>query len=301
MDGMWAVVNEPGGTAFPLAHPRGSTPAGKTGTAQVVGRDSGPARTAKGKYEDHAWFIGLRARCRTRRWSSSSSSRTAATASLGRGAARQAALRAALRQEDPSRDAAARSPPACVRAAERPMITRVLSARSRFDPIVLGSALALSALGILFVASATAGGKLAGLAARQGIWVAVGIGLMLRGGPLRLPRRCSRSPSRSTARASCRSSTCSSSASGSPTSSPGSGSAASSSSRPSSPRSRRRSCSPISSRTRTTGGCARGAFVKLAAIVGVPFLLVVLQPDLGPRPDVSAAARRRALLRRPAR
>ncbi len=59
------------------------------------------------------------------------------------------------------------------------MISRVLSARSRFDPIVLGSALLLSALGILFVASATAGGKLAGLAARQGLWVAVGLGLML--------------------------------------------------------------------------------------------------------------------------
>ncbi len=43
------------------------------------------------------------------------------------------------------------------------------------------------------------------------------------------------------------------------------------------------------------------AFVKLAAIVGVPFLLVFLQPDLGPRGDVPAAARRRALLRRPAR
>ena len=59
------------------------------------------------------------------------------------------------------------------------MISRVLSARSRFDPIVLGSALSLSALGILFVASATAGGKLAGLATRQGIWVGAGIGLML--------------------------------------------------------------------------------------------------------------------------
>ena len=56
------------------------------------------------------------------------------------------------------------------------MITRVL--RSRIDPIVLGSAVLLSALGILFVSSATTGGKLAGLATRQGIWVAVGIGLM---------------------------------------------------------------------------------------------------------------------------
>ncbi|MGH9368636.1 MAG: rod shape-determining protein RodA [Thermoanaerobaculia bacterium] len=59
------------------------------------------------------------------------------------------------------------------------MISRVLSARTRFDPIVLGSALSLSLLGILFVASAAAGGRLSGLAARQGMWVAVGVGLML--------------------------------------------------------------------------------------------------------------------------
>jgi rod shape determining protein RodA len=59
------------------------------------------------------------------------------------------------------------------------MISRVLSARSRFDPIVLGSALTLSVLGVLFVASATAGGNSPDLATRQGIWVAVGVGLML--------------------------------------------------------------------------------------------------------------------------
>ena len=58
------------------------------------------------------------------------------------------------------------------------MISRVLSSRSRLDPIVLGSALALSALGVLFVASATAGGRLAGLAGRQGMWIAVGVALL---------------------------------------------------------------------------------------------------------------------------
>jgi penicillin-binding protein 2 len=55
-DGMWAVMNEPGGTAF-LSRPPSVSAGGKTGTAQVVGRESG--LTAKGKYEDHAWFIGF--------------------------------------------------------------------------------------------------------------------------------------------------------------------------------------------------------------------------------------------------
>jgi membrane peptidoglycan carboxypeptidase len=55
-DGMWAVLNEPGGTAY-LSRPPSVSAGGKTGTAQVVGRESG--LTAKGKYEDHAWFIGF--------------------------------------------------------------------------------------------------------------------------------------------------------------------------------------------------------------------------------------------------
>ena len=55
-DGMWAVLNEPGGTAF-LSRPPSVKAGGKTGTAQVVGRESG--LTAKGEYEDHAWFIGF--------------------------------------------------------------------------------------------------------------------------------------------------------------------------------------------------------------------------------------------------
>jgi penicillin-binding protein 2 len=55
-NGMWAVMNEPGGTAF-LSRVSAVDAGGKTGTAQVVGRESG--LTAKGKYEDHAWFIGF--------------------------------------------------------------------------------------------------------------------------------------------------------------------------------------------------------------------------------------------------
>lgn len=58
-DGMWAVVNEAGGTAY------GSRVAnfemgGKTGTAQVVGRETNTRGAADpGKYHDHAWFAGF--------------------------------------------------------------------------------------------------------------------------------------------------------------------------------------------------------------------------------------------------
>ncbi|HTO86440.1 MAG TPA: penicillin-binding protein 2 [Thermoanaerobaculia bacterium] len=55
-NGMWAVLNEPGGTAY-LSRVSSVDAGGKTGTAQVVGRESGLA--AKGKYEDHAWFMGF--------------------------------------------------------------------------------------------------------------------------------------------------------------------------------------------------------------------------------------------------
>ena len=55
-NGMWAVMNEPGGTAFG-SRVRGVEAGGKTGTAQVIGKDSGLA--AKGQYQDHAWFIGF--------------------------------------------------------------------------------------------------------------------------------------------------------------------------------------------------------------------------------------------------
>jgi penicillin-binding protein 2 len=57
--GMWAVLNEPGGTAFG-SHLAGIEAGGKTGTAQVIGKEStikaGADRT---KLNDHAWFIGF--------------------------------------------------------------------------------------------------------------------------------------------------------------------------------------------------------------------------------------------------
>ncbi|HKD11072.1 MAG TPA: rod shape-determining protein RodA [Thermoanaerobaculia bacterium] len=58
------------------------------------------------------------------------------------------------------------------------MISRVLPVPRRLDLIVLLSTLALAALGILFVASATSVGRLHGLAARQAIWVGVGLALL---------------------------------------------------------------------------------------------------------------------------
>ena len=58
-DGMWAVVNEPGGTAFSSRVP-GLDMGGKTGTAQVIGREAVVrAGAEKKKLEDHAWFTGF--------------------------------------------------------------------------------------------------------------------------------------------------------------------------------------------------------------------------------------------------
>jgi len=59
------------------------------------------------------------------------------------------------------------------------MISRVLPVPRRLDLVVLASAVSLSILGILFVASTTSGGKLSGLAGRQALWVAIGIGAMV--------------------------------------------------------------------------------------------------------------------------
>ncbi len=58
-DGMWAVVNEPGGTAYGSRVP-GVEMGGKTGTAQVVGRETTvKAGADRSKLQDHAWFAGF--------------------------------------------------------------------------------------------------------------------------------------------------------------------------------------------------------------------------------------------------
>jgi rod shape determining protein RodA len=59
------------------------------------------------------------------------------------------------------------------------VISRVLPVPRRLDLVVLCSALALAILGVLFVSSTTAGGRLSGLAARQALWVAIGIAAMV--------------------------------------------------------------------------------------------------------------------------
>jgi len=62
-EGMYAVANKPGGTAY--YHLRGVpwTIAGKTGTAQVVGmaqddEEEGDKTPALNRHKDHAWFMG---------------------------------------------------------------------------------------------------------------------------------------------------------------------------------------------------------------------------------------------------
>ena len=58
-NGMWAVVNEPGGTAFG-SRAQGIEMGGKTGTAQVVGHDTTiKAGADKSKLDTHAWFAGF--------------------------------------------------------------------------------------------------------------------------------------------------------------------------------------------------------------------------------------------------
>ncbi|HEX7253209.1 MAG TPA: penicillin-binding protein 2 [Thermoanaerobaculia bacterium] len=59
INGMWAVMNEPGGTAFASRVP-GVEAGGKTGTVQVIGRETTiRAGAERKKLEDHAWFAGF--------------------------------------------------------------------------------------------------------------------------------------------------------------------------------------------------------------------------------------------------
>ena len=56
---MWAVVNEAGGTAYG-SRVAGVEMGGKTGTAQVVGKETTVRAGAdKSKLQDHAWFAGF--------------------------------------------------------------------------------------------------------------------------------------------------------------------------------------------------------------------------------------------------
>ena len=59
-EGMWAVVNEPGGTAYGSARVPGAEMAGKTGTVQVIAQaQRTEARALPFKYRDHAWFTSF--------------------------------------------------------------------------------------------------------------------------------------------------------------------------------------------------------------------------------------------------
>lgn len=59
-DGLWAVVNEPGGTAYGSARLPGIEIAGKSGTVQVIGYSQRmDAHALPFKYRDHAWFTSF--------------------------------------------------------------------------------------------------------------------------------------------------------------------------------------------------------------------------------------------------
>jgi penicillin-binding protein 2 len=59
-EGLWAVVNEPGGTAYNSARVDGANIAGKTGTVQVIAQASRTdAKALPFKYRDHAWFTSF--------------------------------------------------------------------------------------------------------------------------------------------------------------------------------------------------------------------------------------------------
>src|SRR5687768_8802779 len=58
--GLWAVVNEPGGTAYWRARVPGAEMAGKTGTVQVIAQSARTeAKALPFKFRDHAWFTSF--------------------------------------------------------------------------------------------------------------------------------------------------------------------------------------------------------------------------------------------------
>jgi penicillin-binding protein 2 len=59
-EGMWEVVNEPGGTAYNSARVPGAEIAGKTGTVQVIAQAARTdAKSLPFKFRDHAWFTSF--------------------------------------------------------------------------------------------------------------------------------------------------------------------------------------------------------------------------------------------------
>lgn len=59
-EGLWAVVNEPGGTAYYSARVPGAEMAGKTGTVQVIAQATRTeAKALPFKFRDHAWFTSF--------------------------------------------------------------------------------------------------------------------------------------------------------------------------------------------------------------------------------------------------
>ena len=56
-DGMYGVINEPGGTGVQLKL-AGIELSGKSGTAQVIGYDTRNRLGKQKKFEDNAWFVG---------------------------------------------------------------------------------------------------------------------------------------------------------------------------------------------------------------------------------------------------
>ena len=190
-DGMWAVVNEPGGTAYG-SRVAGFEMGGKTGTAQVVGRETNTKGTADpSRYHDHAWFAGF-----------GPVDKPAMVVVVfvengGHGNLAAAPLAKALFEtrfgivppapQAPAVQAVAPGRPATVAGVERvarregPMIGRALPGSrrrlGRGDP-PRAEPWTLASLGVLFIASATTGTHFDGLASRQAIWIAVGLGAM---------------------------------------------------------------------------------------------------------------------------